>query len=616
MNKVLIFIKENKFLVVILFVASILRFYKINLQSLWMDEIYTMNISNPVNSFGTIVNEVNNREGFPYLYFLLLKIVHTIFGYSPIVTRGLSALFGVLSIYAISKLGEKLYDKKAGIFAALILAFSEYAISISQEARPYSFYVFGVIASFYGLVTFLKQTNKKNAIRYALLSGLLLNANFFGLFNLFTQFILIIFYLILTEKSKRVDFIKKCLLIATITIVMFVPNIYKLSTLFGVVAAWIPAPTNESLTLLLKEFLGNSENTIFFFTPILMYFLITVFKKENNKINTEDIIEDKEIFSFSILFTWVFVFVLIILLNSYLNASLLIPRYFTSILPAIALIIGIGISMIRSSVVRTIFSFGLITLMIFNLFIVRAYYRGTSKTQFRETSQIIIDKNKNKESVYTSLKYWYDYYLKNNFELIEKPNLETVINEMIANPSLIKPFWYTDAHGRPFQLSENAQQFVNNNFHIDESFDGFDAWTKHFILLKDAKKEVDISKYEPIQTFNGSPFAFSIENFENANQMIMASGWAYFDSQDAQDSEITILLIKDNKSIAIPTQKISRPDVTSYFKSKYDLSNSGFKISFNLKDLEKGTYKVAVYIINKKTNKEGLNISDKIFNNE
>lgn len=615
MNKVLNFIKENKFLVIILLVASILRFYKINLQSLWMDEIYTMNITNPENTFGTIVTEVNNREGFPYLYFLLVKIAHTIFGYSPIVTRGLSALFGVLSIYAISKLGEKLYNKKAGLFAALILAFSEYAISLSQEARPYSFYVLSVIASFYGLVTFLKEPNKKNAIRYGLLAGLLLNINFFGLFNLFTQFILVVIYLILTEKSKRVDLIKKCLLIATTTVVMFLPNVYKLSTLFGVVAAWIPAPNNESLTILLKEFLGNSESTIFFFTPILMYFLITIFKKESNQITTEEITKDKEIFSFTILFAWVFIFVFVILLNSYLNASLLIPRYFTSILPAIALIIGIGIAMIKSSVIRTIFSFGLITLMIFNLFVVRGHYRGTSKTQFREASQLIIDKNKTKEPVYTSLKYWYDYYLKDNFNLIEKPNLETVINEMIANPATIKPFWYTDAHGRPFTLSENAQQFVNSNFYVDESFDGFDAWTKHFILLKDAKKEIDISKFLPVQTYNGDQFGFSIESFENTNGMITASGWAYFDGQDAKDSEITVILIKDNKSTSLPTQKVSRPDVTSYFKSQHDLSNSGFKISINTKDLEKGTYKVAVYIINKKTNKEGLNLSDKFFEN-
>lgn len=157
MKKVILFIKENKALTLILLIATVLRFYKINFQSLWMDEIYTMNITNPENSFETIITEVNNREGFPYLYFLLLKILHTIFGYNPIITRGLSALLGVLSVYAISKLGEKIYSKKAGLFAALILTFSEYAIYISQDARPYTFYLFFIIISYIGLIDFIKD---------------------------------------------------------------------------------------------------------------------------------------------------------------------------------------------------------------------------------------------------------------------------------------------------------------------------------------------------------------------------------------------------------------------------------------------------------------------------
>lgn len=135
------------------------------------------------------------------MYFLLLKILHTIFGYNPIII-GLSALLGVLSVYAISKLGEKIYSKKAGL-AALINTFSEYAIYISQDARPYTFYVLGVILSFYGLVSFLKEPNKRNAIKYGLLSGLLLNINFFGLFNLFAQFIIVVFYLVLSDKNKK-----------------------------------------------------------------------------------------------------------------------------------------------------------------------------------------------------------------------------------------------------------------------------------------------------------------------------------------------------------------------------------------------------------------------------
>ena len=185
---------------------------------------------------------------------------------------------------------------------------------------------------------------------------------------------------------------------------------------------------------------------------------------------------------------------------------------------------------------------------------------------------------------------------------------------MIANPSSVKPFWYTDAHGRPFQLSENAQQFVNSNFYIDENFDGFDAWTKHFIMLKDVKKDVDISEFGTLKNFNGTSFKFNLEVFENTNDILNASGWAYFDEQDATESKIDLVLIKDGFATKIPSQKVNRPDVTSYFKSSFNLSNSGFTASFNLKDLPSGNYRLGILIVDKKTNKSGLNLTDKIIN--
>ena len=193
--------------------------------------------------------------------------------------------------------------------------------------------------------------------------------------------------------------------------------------------------------------------------------------------------------------------------------------------------------MIKNNVIKTTFASVLVIFIFFNHTIVRRYYRVPNKTQFREVSQLIIDNNKNNETVYTSIKYWFDYYLNNNkFNVVEKPNLESIINEMISNPSKIKPFWYTDAHGRPFQLSENAQEFVSSNFYIDESFDGLDAWTKHFTLFKGGKKNCDISKYGVLKDYNGTPFKFNLEVFENTNEVLIASGWAYFDGQDAIES--------------------------------------------------------------------------------
>jgi len=610
MQKIISNIKSNKWLLIILVFAAVLRFYKINFQSLWMDEIYTLIITNPENSFGTVITEVNNREGFPYLYFLLLKIAHTVFGYSPIVARVFSAMLGVLGVYAISVLGRKLYNKKAGIIAALLLCFSEYAIYISQDARPYSLYLFAVIISFIGLIDFLKEPNKKNAITYGLFAGLLLNINFFGLVNLLAQFFIVLLFFVFTEKKEKLEFIKKSFLAGGIAILLFLPNIYKLTTLFGINSTWIPAPTSDSFTILLKEFLGNFEITIFFFTPVFLYFLIKIFSTK--EMEFKKTIRDKKAFPFIILFSWCFIVVTFLFLKSYLSLSLLIPRYFTSLLPALFLILGIGVAFVKNSLVSIFYVSGLVLFMFFNLTIVRGHYKAPYKTQFREAAALIINKNKNQEPVYTSLKYWFDYYLKDKFNVEEKPSLEVIINEMMQDPTKTKAFWYTDAHGRPFVLSVNAQQFVAENFYIDESFDGLDAWTKHYILLKDAKKIIDVSQFLPFKTYNGTPFAYSVESVENDSNMVNIKGWAYFDQQDAAESTIAVMLVKDETAKSILTQKVSRPDVTSYFKSKFDLSNAGFSSTVNLSELEPGTYSIAIYLENKTSKKIGLNISDKI----
>ncbi len=609
MKKLLQFIKENKALTTILCIATILRFYKINFQSLWLDEIYTMNITNPENSFGSIITEVNNREGFPYLYFLFLKVLHTVFGYSPIVTRGFSALLGVLSIYAINKLGEKIYNKEAGLFAALLLAFSEYAIYISQDARPYTLYLFFIIVSYIGLIDFIKNPSKQNAIKYGLYVGLLLNSSFFGPINVFAQIMTIAIVSFNRTLSEIIEVIKKLIISGSIALLFFIPNIYKLTTIMGFKSNWIPAPTNESLSLILKEFLGNSEITLFLFSVVFIYFMISFFSGKEEYSNTEKL-TNKE-FPFILILTWIAVFIIVVFLKSYLDTSLYISRYFTSIIPAIFLIFGIAIANIKSNSIKNTFLVSICIFMFLNLTVVKGHYRWFFKTQFRDASQLIIDNNKNNEPVFTSLKYWFDYYLKDKFNTVEKPDLETVINEMMLDSTKIKPFWYTDAHGKPFRLSDKAQQFVDSKFYIDESFDGLDAWTRHFILEKDAVSKFDIKTYQPLKNQNGDLTKVWIEAFENDESSYNISGWGILENIDSKNNKISIVLINNLDSKVIKCQQFSRPDITKAENKNIDYNNSGFISNIQIEKLEIGNYKIGILIENKKDGKKGMFLTDK-----
>jgi hypothetical protein len=246
-----------------------------------------------------------------------------------------------------------------------------------------------------------------------------------------------------------------------------------------------------------------------------------------------------------------------------------------------------------------------------NLTIARGHYRWLYKTQFREASQLINDNNKNNEPVYTSLKYWFDYYLKSNFNTIEKTDLESVINEMMVDSTKIKPFWYTDAHGRPFKLSEKAQQFVDIKFYIDESFDGTDAWTKHFILEKDAASKFDLKLYQPLKTQNGDLTRVWIEAFEKDESSYIISGWGFLENIDSKNNKISVVLIKDLDANLIKCQQYTRKDVTIAENKNINFDNSGFNTNIQLEKLPKGDYKIGILIENKKENKKGLFLSDK-----
>lgn len=612
MNKVLNIIKENKFLVLILLVASILRFYKLNFQSLWLDEIYTMNITNPINSFANIITEVNSREGFPYLYFILIKIFYFIFGYSPIVTRGFSAIMGIASVYAIYLLAKELYGKNVGLYAALLLTFSEYCIAESQDARPYSFYMFSVIMTFYSLVVFIKKYSLKNAIQYGVFAGLLINVNFFGFINLFSQAIIVFFFLCIIPKNERIIYFKRVFISGLIALVMFLPNVYKFSTLIGFKSTWIPAPTGESFTFLFREFLGNSEMTLFLFMPLFLFFLITNFK-EKNTVSYEDVLERKNVFSFIILIFWIFILITVLFLKSYLDTPLIITRYFTSIVPVFYIVFASSITMISNKIIRFTVLICLISFMWINHDIVRKYYDIPNKTQFREASQIIIDNNKNNEQVYTSLKYWFDYYLNNEntkFSVTELP-LDIVINEMRTDSTKIRSFWYTNAHGNPYKVNDELQLFINKHFYIDKNFDGRDAWTKHFQVDKGELQKYDISKFKVLQSQNGNSIRYWVEFFEKKEIGFRFDGWAYLENQDAVNSEITVLLIKDLMAYKIRTTNINRPDITNSVNGVNNLDNSGFISTINLEKIPSGNYKVGILIKNSNTGTEGLVLTDK-----
>jgi uncharacterized membrane protein len=607
-------VKEHKILIAILIIGSFFRFYKMDYQSVWLDEIHTLNEANPKFSFSEMIDLMMITEPHPPLYFIFIKTVFTLFGYTTFVLRFTSVMIGIAGILALYKLGKELINKEVGLISALILSVNHFHLYHSQDGRMYALLFLTTVISTIYLAKFIKKPTFLSAFLHGFFALLMISTHFFALFMLFAHYVIFLYFIIKSSNTRSKKFIKYSFISGITTLILYLPVLKLLTASSKKTSFWIALPEVDAYTQIFKELFGFSELVLFMVVIIIVFLFIKIFNTKSEKelsINPES---EKEIFSFFILTTCIICTLLIPLILSFVNLPMLVSRYFINILPAFVLLLAIGIFYIDNKLIKIFVITVLITFSVVDIIIVKKYYSNYLKSQFREVSEFIRDNNDSDDILFTSLAWYFPFFLNNDLiktNIVDK-TLEAHVVDMMQDSKNIKAFWYADAHGRPMVLSENSQKFINENFHVNESFDGFDAWTKHYILIKDAKKSISISKFLPLKTYNGAPFAFTLETVETIDNKVIIKGWAYFNDQDATESVINILLVKNDQAENFLTEKVNRPDVTSYFKSKYDLSNSGFSSTIDLSDLDFGSYSIAVYLENSSTRKIGMNISDKM----
>jgi hypothetical protein len=124
---------NNALIFGIMLTGFFIRMYHLDTASLWGDEAWSVCF---VQKPWAVVFDHHYlaRPG----YFLMLKLWTLAFGYGERTLRLPSVLFGVASIGVLYRIGTLWFDKKTGIVAALLLAFSAYDVIRCQQARGYT----------------------------------------------------------------------------------------------------------------------------------------------------------------------------------------------------------------------------------------------------------------------------------------------------------------------------------------------------------------------------------------------------------------------------------------------------------------------------------------------
>ena len=610
--------KNNYCLTIVLCIAAILRFYHIDYQSVWLDEVHTLNEANPSLSLSELYDAVLQSDPHPPLYFILVHFVFQMFGYTSIAMRMFSAILGVVGVWIIYLFGKEIFNKEVGLHASLLLTVNYFHLFYSQEARMYSLLFLTTTLSFYYLVRFIKRPTIKAAIVYGMVATLMIYCQFAALFALFSQYLILLFFTIKPFNSTRKNFFYCSAISGIITFVLYLPVLKIFNKAAQRTSIWISMPTEDVYTQMFKEFFGQSEMVLFFVLILVGVFFIQLFNETGSERFQLDPDKDRLVFGFVILFVWISVCLILPLIRTYTALPMLISRYFINILPAVIIIVSIGLFFVKNEIVRKGCLGFIVIFSLTDIIIVKKYYSAVTKEQFREVSRFIIDNNSIHDPVVTNLGWYFPYFLNNEnvkTNIINKP-LEEYVNEMMADSTKGNPFWYAEISGHPIGLTETGQKYLDSRFLIENSIDVYRGRAIHYSQVSSAFSEIDIAKFRPFKNRNGDDFTYYVDQFEVNSGILLASGYAYFNNQDASESVIETVLVKNERAFMIRSKKDRRDDVTTYFKSHYDLGNSGFTSKLLINKLTPGKYQFGIILRNKKTAKEGLVLCDNFFTKE
>ncbi len=241
-------------------------------QSLWRDEAFSALLS--IKNFGEIIS-ITAKDFSPPLYYFLLHFWIKIFDFGEVALRSFSLLFLILTAAANYFLAKKLFSKKAGHLAFLLILLNPFLFYYSFEARFYTLFCFFAVLSFYFLIT-------ENWFLFVSLSLLGLYTHNFMVFSLAGE---VLAYLLIRGFEKR-----KYLFLSLGTILVgFFPWIVVLFSQAKSVASgfWIQRPGIEDGFKALTEFVAGPlvdyPQYLFFITLAILFIFLwsTSFEKKS-----------------------------------------------------------------------------------------------------------------------------------------------------------------------------------------------------------------------------------------------------------------------------------------------------------------------------------------------
>jgi len=340
------------YLFCILGLAFFLRVTHLGLHEMWIDESNSVIIAE--RSLPGVIEGLSH-DANPPLYYILLHFWMKGAGTGAVGVRLLSVLFGVLLVFLLSRVGEKMFSPAVGLFAALVAALSPMQIFYGQTARMYTLLPLLGLLSFVFLRRALEENQRKDWLGYTVCAAATLYTHNYGFFLLPIPWVMLVW------KWKK-DRIKSLLLSHLGVFVLYLPWLpIFLDQLAVERSNWIaqfmkPIPTLMKIPLSLDIFcvgagyphyfeylnFGSSAFSTWVARGLFLALLYLAWTSRGRSSDAE-----KETPRRRWVLTYLFVPLLVAFLISLKKSVYLVGRYDFIAFPAFCILSGLGFSKLR-----------------------------------------------------------------------------------------------------------------------------------------------------------------------------------------------------------------------------------------------------------------------------
>ncbi|MEO6859587.1 MAG: glycosyltransferase family 39 protein [Solirubrobacteraceae bacterium] len=360
-----------------------LCFFEITTRSLGFDEAATVTIAaqSGAQLGSAIAHDGGNMSGF----YLVLHVLMSWFGNGALVLRLPSALASVATVAFTGTIALRLFGRRAALSAGLLAAVSLPLIFWAQNARGYALMVAFVSAVYLVFISLRERSRPAGWIAYAVLMSLATYSSFVAVLVIPAQLLML---LSRTERRRLLGFVLSLGGMA----VACVPLIVLAAQRGSGQLFWVPRPTREIEVQVLQSLTSAGLEPSFHATATTTLLLVlTIVLLIAAAVSLLPVLQparrDRRDWGAGLTLSWLLVPVLLTLIYSLIFQPLFLPRNLLMSLPAVAILLGAGLSHPRLSP-RVAWTALAILVVLRALQLVPSY--GTSPEPWREASAYVV----------------------------------------------------------------------------------------------------------------------------------------------------------------------------------------------------------------------------------